>query len=339
VVDESVTTDAVTFQTGAVYALSNHLSATFNVSRGFRAPNSADLGGIGLSGGGGFGITPSRAADLGGLIGSTAGTDAVSTGTPIPALSAESLYAFEPGLRLTTDRVTASIALFDLEYLDTVQRRAIVFPAGIVGTTISGYQVVRQDANGLAYIAQDIRPIGTAVNLDRSRIRGFEADGTVRLAANWTALGYFSMSEGRLRWSRGGTWIEGSMTFARAQTKLNSGDLTDARTGAARTRNSIASYFNGTAVDLGLVKSGVLVQTGETLAQVQNRLMGTAATTYLYTDGPGFVTVGARAGFRLLPQLDLTIIGENLTDRNYRVYGSGVDAPGANITVRTSYRF
>ena len=33
----------------------------------------------------------------------------------------------------------------------------------------------------------------------------------------------------------------------------------------ARTRSSIAGYFNGTASDLGLVRGGVLLATGETL--------------------------------------------------------------------------
>ena len=358
VVNETVTTRAVTFQVGTVVTVTKHVYATFSVSRGFRAPNSADLGQIGLSGGGGFGITPSRAAALGGLVGSTGAADAVSTGNPIPALGPEELYAFEPGLRFKAGRVDSSITVFDLEYLDTVQRRSIVFPGNIVGSVISGYQVVRQDANGLAYIAQDTRPIGTSVNLDRSRIRGFEADGNVRIASKWTAFGYFSMSEGhlmstgepirrmsppmggaRLRWGGNRTWVEGVVTFARPQTRLNSGDLSDARIGATRTRTSIANYFNGTATDLGLVKNGILVETGENVTQVQSRLLGTAPSAPLFKEAPGFAVFGARAGIRLQSHLDLTVIGENLTDKNYRFYGSGVDAPGFNMEIRTRYRF
>lgn len=358
VIDERVIVHAVTFNAGTAVTLNRHATATFSVSRGFRAPNASDLGGIGLSGGGGFGITPSRAAALGGLVGTTVGTDAVSTGQPVPALGPEALYAFEPGVRFRAGRVAGSLTAYDLEFMDTVQRRAIVFPAGIVGSTISGYQVVRQDANGLAYIAQDIRPIGTSVNVDRSRIVGFEAESSAQLAARWTAFGYFSMSNGRLlatsepirrmpppmggarlRWSGARTWVEGVMTFARAQTRLNSGDSTDARIGAARTRASIATYFNGTATDLGLVRGGVLAATGETLAQVQTRLLGSAASAPLFTEAPGFVELGARANVRVLPQLDVTVIGANLTDRNYRLYGSGVDAPGVNIQIRTRYRF
>ena len=358
VTTDSVTMSAMTFQTGAVVRVSERVNATLSVSRGFRASNSSDLGSIGLSGGGGFGISPSAAAALGGLVGSTGSTDAVSTGVPIPALRPEVMYAYEPGVRIRAGRFSGALTAFDLEYLDTPQRRAIVFPANIVGTSVFGFQVVRQDAAGLAYIAQDIRPIGTSVNVDRARILGFEANGDVRLARQWTATAHYSMSNGRLqttgeymrrmsppiggarlRWNGARTWVEGAVTFAQTQTRLNSGDLTDARIGATRTRTSIANYFNGTATDLGLVRGGFLAATGETVAQVQTRLLGSATSGLLFPNAPGFVAVGARAGVPVTTHLDLIVIGENLSDRNYRLYGSGVDSPGINLEVKARYRF
>ena len=358
VTPDSVTMSAVTFQTGAVVRVSDQVNATLSVSRGFRASNSADLGSIGLSGGGGFGISPSAAAALGGLVGSTGSTDAVSTGVAIPALRPEVMYAYEPGIKIRAGRFSGALTAFDLEYLDTPQRRAIVFPGNVVGTSIFGFQVVRQDAAGLAYIAQDIRPIGTSVNFDRARILGFEANGDVRLARQWTATAYYAMSNGRLqstgeylrrmspplggarlRWNAGRTWVEGTVSFAQTQTRFNSGDLTDARIGATRTRTSIANYFNGTATDLGLVKGGILLATSETVAQVQTRLLGSATSGLLFSDAPGFVVVGARAGLPVTSHFDLIVIGENLTDKNYRWYGSGVDSPGVNLEMKARYRF
>jgi outer membrane receptor for ferric coprogen and ferric-rhodotorulic acid len=53
----------------------------------------------------------------------------------------------------------------------------------------------------------------------------------------------------------------------------------------------------------------------------------------------GFAVFGIRAGVRVTPQLDLTVIGENLGDVNYRLYGSGVDSSGVNVQIRTRYRF
>ena len=357
VVDEQVQVNAVTFSVGTVYSVTPSLNATFNVSRGFRAPNSSDLASIGLSGGGGFGIDPSRAATLGGVVGSTGGADAVSTGEAFSALRPEVLYAFEPGVRFRAGRYSASMTVFDLEYRDNFEARSIVFPASIVGTNIAGYDVVRVDGNGLAYIAQDTRPIRASINVGHSRIVGFETEGGVELARDWRARAYFSMSNGRvvggdylskmppplggasLRWSPGRFWAEGTTMFARPQSRLSSADLTDARIGATRSRTQIASYFNGTAVDLGYVSNGVLLATSETLAQVQTRVLGTATSAAMFTEAAGFVTVGARGGVTLRDGVEIIVIGENLADRNYRFIGSGADAPGANLQVRLRYAF
>ena len=356
--DERVSMQAVTFNSGLLLSITRNLNATFGVARGFRAASSADLGSIGLSGGGGFGITPSRAGALGGLVGSTGAVGAVSTGQRVPALGPEVVYSFEPGLKFQASRVSATFAAYDMESLDTIQRRAVVFDRNVVGMTIAGYQIVRQDAEGLAYIAQDIRPIGTNINADHARIRGFDAAGTVDLGRGWTTRAYFSMTNGRLlatgeylrrmppplggasvRWAAKTLWIEGTTMIAGAQSRFNSGDLTDARIGATRTRTSIANYFNGTATDLGMVKGGILQATGETLAQVQTRVLGNSASAPLFEQAPGFVVFGLRGGVRVSDAIDFTLIGENLSDRNYRVYGSGVDSPGINVQLRARYRF
>lgn len=355
---ENVTMRSATFQAASVVRLLDGLNLTAEVGRGFRAANAADLGSIGLSGGGGFEITPSKAGAMGALVGTTGAADARSTGSRVPALRPERTYHYELGLKARAGRFSGTINGFDMEFFDAIQRRALVFDTNVVGSTVSGFQIVRQDAVGLAYVAQDVRPIATRVNVDRARILGFDGEGEVQVRSSWTAGGYFSMSNGRLlatgesvrrmpppmggarvRWSGGRLWTEGVLTFAAEQTRLNSGDLSDARIGGLRTRTSIANFFNGTATDLGLVANGVLVQTGETLSQVQNRVLGSATSGPLFTTQPGFAVFGIRAGLRVTPQFDLTVIGENLGDVNYRLYGSGVDAPGVNVQVRTRYRF
>lgn len=358
VTKERVQSDAVTFSAGAVITISSRLNATFNVSRGFRAPNAADFGNVGLTGGGGFEVAPSTAAGLGGMVATSGAAGATSTGVPVPALGPEVVYAFEPGLRLRAGRVDASVTAFDIEYLDAIERRAIAFDRNIVGSTISGFEIVRQDANGLAFIAQDIRPVATRVNQGHARLLGFEAEGQVRLTARLALHAQTSMTNGRLlatgaylrrlppplgsvgiRWSTNRLVVDGTVDFAARQRRVSPLDLTDARIGGVRTRASIASFFNGTATDMGLVAGGVLLQTGETLAQVQTRVLGTATSAPLYTSAPGFVVLGARLNVRLSNRVNLIAIGENLTDRNYRFYGSGADAPGANLQVRLRASF
>jgi outer membrane receptor protein involved in Fe transport len=282
----------------------------------------------------------------------------VSTGEPVTQLAPEVVYQYELGVKAAAGRFTGAVNGFNLELHDFIQRRAVVFESSIVGTTLSGFAVVRMDPAGLAYIAQDVRPIATRVNVDRARVSGFEAEGEWRIDNAITASAYFSTSYGRVlpggefmrrmppamggakvRWSRNRFWTEGVVTFAVEQTRLNSGDIGDARIGALRTRASIATFFQGTATDLGLVRDGVLMATGESVSMVQDRVLGASASAPLYTQHPGFAVFGVRAGVRLTPSLDLSIFGENLTDLNYRLYGSGVDAPGINVQVRTRYRF
>lgn len=356
---DSVTMSDVTFQTGAVWRVTEALNATLSIGRGFRAANAYDLGAIGISGGG-FEIAPTAAARVGALIGSDDGTDAVGTDAQVEPLGPESSYAFEGGMKVRTSRLTASVLVFDLELVDIIQRRTAIFPTSVVGETFAGYTVIRQDEAGRAIIAQDPRPLVTRVNVDRARVVGVEADLQVRLAPAWLAGGWWSLANGReietdnvlrrmpppmgglrLKWepTNRGLWAEGTLTFARSQTRLSGGDLGDARIGARRTADDIAAFFTGTATDLGLVRDDRLVATGETLAAVQARLLGNATAVPLYTTTPGFAVLGLRAGVRLTSRLDLTVIAENVTDRNYRWHGSGVDAPGVNVQIRTQWRF
>ena len=359
---EDVDFDALTFNGAATVNIGRGLKAVFTAGRGFRAANASDLGSVGVSGGGGFEISPSTAKDLGAFVGTTDATDAVSTGVLAGGLKPESEMAYEAGLRFANSRVNVSATFFDLELKDAIARRALIFPTNVVGLTISGRTIDRQDAAGRAYIAIDARPIGTRANSSKGRILGVDVDALARLAPRWTARAWFSMANGRdiaadtyirrMNPPMGGatvSWdgprhlrVEGTMAFARAQTRLVTGDLTDARIGGRRTNAQIASYFNGTATDTGLVSGGILLATGETLAQVQTRLNGSTASSafsHLFGEAPGYVTVGARALYPLSSHVDLVLIGENLTDKNYRLIGSGVDSAGRNAQVRLRVRW
>jgi outer membrane receptor protein involved in Fe transport len=349
-----------TFNAGAVYAVTPGLTFTASVSRGFRAANAFDFGAIGLSGGAGFEISPQRAVELGGVRGSTDGATAVSTGQAVGGLDPERLMAYEAGVRWHSGRFSTSLTAFDLEFHDAIERRTLIFPASILGLDLSGYTVIRQDDIGRAYVAGEARPIVTRVNVSRSRIRGFEAEANVRIADALRARGWASMSPGTeletnlprrrmppgmggatLTWQPVGArwWVEGTMLAAGTQDRLSDADIGDARIGASRTPGSIAAFFNGTAVDRGLVAGGLLLATGETLAQVQSRVIGTSSLSAMFTETPGFVVFGLRGGVRLGSHLDLTLIGENLGDKNYRIHGSGVDEPGINMVARLRARF
>ena len=357
---QEIPTSDTTFQASGVYSVTPALTLTVSASRGFRAANAFDFGAIGLSGGAGFEISPQRAIELGGVQGSTDGATATSTGQAVGDLDAERLLSYEAGVRWQSTRVSASINIFDNEFHDAIERRTLLFPASIVGQDLAGYTVIRQDDIGRAYVAGDARPIVTRVNVSRSRVRGYEGEANFRLTSFLRTRAFGSMARGTeletgfprrrmppgmgggsVTWQPVGArwWVEATVVAATKQDRLSDGDIGDARIGASRTPASIAGFFNGTAVDRGLVRDGRLVSTGETLAQVQQRVLGGSTLLAMFTETPGFVVFGARAGTKLGSHVDLTVIGENLGDRNYRLHGSGVDEPGINVIARLRARF
>lgn len=124
-----------------------------------------------------------------------------------------------------------------------------------------------------------------------------------------------------------------------AQRRLNGGDIDDERIGASRSRADIASFFAGTRA-AALLDGDRLRLTGETLAQVQNRVLGaTAARVSLYQSTAGWLRLDVRGGRAIGERWQLLGALENLLDRNYRVHGSGMDAAGANAYMSLQFRW
>jgi outer membrane receptor protein involved in Fe transport len=84
---------------------------------------------------------------------------------------------------------------------------------------------------------------------------------------------------------------------------------------------------------------GTLKATGETLAEVQTRLLGTADSAPLFRAIPGYGLVNVRSGFRFNEAHEIALDFENLADKSHRAPGWGIDGPGRSITVRYRFRF
>jgi outer membrane receptor protein involved in Fe transport len=96
---------------------------------------------------------------------------------------------------------------------------------------------------------------------------------------------------------------------------------------------------------------GILISTGETLAQVQNRLLPIGATINgvtivnndtsvpLYTAVAGYGLIGVRGAFRFDEHSEIFLDFENIADKQYRGISWGVDGAGRGITLRYRYKF
>ena len=308
--DDSERFNAISGRIGAVLNIGHGFDIAAKYARGFRAPNTTDLGIIGLVGTG-FEVNSQTAASLGGLIGTTAGTDAVSTGIPVTRLIPETSDGFDLSLRYTSKRFSAELTGFTTKLNDVYFDQALILPPGAVGQFLGSEPIVSQNSRGwVSVAAAPTTPVLVRVNFDDARINGLEFNAQGRFSsqftgkANFTYIRAYSLLNGlppnieggipnpagflSLRYQpRSRFYLEAYSTLTGRQRRLSSLDLLDRRTGAARSRAAIQNFFRRGACVRGLTTpgsggcntaGGILISTGENLTQVQNRLLPIGAT-------------------------------------------------------------
>ena len=369
---DALDTSSLTFRGGAVLTPSKPWTVLVSVSRGFRAPHMTDLGTLGLTGSG-FEVAAPDVDGLGGTVGTTADASAASTGEAVTQVGPETSLQYDATVRYRGPRIHTELSLFVNNIYDNIQKQALILPQGAVGRTLGGVPITSQDANGVVFVAATTVPVLVRANFDQARIWGIEYSAEARLANTLTlntALTYLRAKDTTtglppnieggtpapdgwfsLRWMRAdGRWsFEPYAHVAWKQTHLSSLDLGDRRTGAGRSRASIRAFFLNGAASHGWISAGadsvagtvddLLMATGETLAQVQDRVLGPGvSSSSLFPAIPGYATFGLRAAFRA-GRHAVTVDAENLNDRNYRGMSWGMDAPGRGVTVKYAARF
>jgi hemoglobin/transferrin/lactoferrin receptor protein len=370
---DSVRADAFTFRTGIIGHVTGAFSLSANVSHGFRVPHMTDLGTLGLTGAG-FEVAAPDIAGMGGMVGDSALATAVSTGIPVSQVGPESSLSYEFTGRYRTRRVSESITFFVNDISDNITKQALILPAGAVGQSLGGQTITAQTPSGTVFVSASTAPVLVRANYDDARLYGFEHRGNILLTPHWqvgTVFTYVHAADRRTGFApniEGGTpapqgylslhysspkgrwWLEPFVYAAYRQDRLSTLDLEDRRTGATRSRSNIQNFFRNGARVRGWVVPGpdgifgnaddILSATGETLAQVQNRVLGLGVNSLpLYTTVPGFVTFNLRGGVTFGERQKLTATFENIGDRNYRGISSGVDAPGRSVSFRYTIGF
>ena len=383
--DDSERFAAFSGRVGAVINVGSGFDIAAKYARGFRAPNTTDLGIVGLVGTG-FEVNSQTAASLGGFIGTTAGSDAVSTGIPITRLTPETSDNFDLSLRYTSRRFGAELTGFTNKLSDVYFDQALILPPGAVGKFLGSEQIVSQ--NGRGWVSVGVAPgspVLVRVNFDTARINGVEFNSRARFSdqfsarANLTYIRAYSLLNGLPPNIEGGVpnpagnfslryqpssrfYVEGYSTVATRQRRLSSLDLSDRRTGAARSRGAIQNFFRRGACVRGLTTPGptgcgsasstaTLISTGETLLQVQNRLLPIGSTINgvtlvdansnvpLFTAVPGYVLVGMRGAVRVSDRSEFLFDFENIGDKQHRGISWGIDGGGRGVTLRYRYKF
>jgi hemoglobin/transferrin/lactoferrin receptor protein len=371
--DDSLRVDDFSGRVGAVVTLLDGLNFAFNFSRGFRAPNITALGSVGLVGVG-FQVATADVLNLNATIGTTADESAISTGIPVTPLSSETSNNYDFSLRYRYRRIETDATGFIIDYNNTIVRQTLILPQGAVGRRLGSQIIERQNAAGAVFVPLSSAPVLVQANFGGTRLYGFEYTLNLRLTNDWTFGGNYSYVHAadratgappnlggggippqlgflRLRYQPNGVhyWLEAYSTLAGRQDRLSTLDLSDRRTGAARSRANIQNFFQRGACVYGLTTpgsngrcgspGGTLRAMGETLAQVQTRVLGTANSAPLFAAIPGYGLINLRGGLRLNERNEITADFENIGDKSHRLPGWGVDGPGRSVTVRYRYQF
>jgi hemoglobin/transferrin/lactoferrin receptor protein len=305
---------------------------------------------------------------MNGFVGSTADATAVSTGRPVEQVKPETSLNVDGGVRFRNSRFRLEFNTFSNTIDGNIQKQALILPAGAVGTTIGGEVITSQTADGAVFVAASTVPVLVRANFDKARVWGVEWLGQIKLGQD-TTLGttYTYMSARDLNTNlppniEGGTpapggtvwvryakttqkwWVEPYVVAAQEQKNLSTLDQGDRRTGATRTRTQIQNYFRRGATVNGWISAGadgafgnaddILIETGETLIQVQDRVLGVGVNSKpLFTSVPSYVLYGVRFGLTFGAHTIL-VDAENLSDTSFRGISWGMDGPGRGISFR-----
>jgi hemoglobin/transferrin/lactoferrin receptor protein len=370
--DDALDASSVTFRAGVVGTLAAGLNLTANVSRGFRAPHITDLGTLGLTGSG-FTVSAAEVKGLGAAIGTAAGATATSSGKAVEAAGPETSLNYEGGVSYRGRRVSTDARFFVNDVYDNIAYQALILPSGAVGIALGDQVITSQGSTGVVYVPASSSPVLVRVNYGDARIMGFEHRLDWSIAPRWsvgtvltvlrakdTATGLAPNIEGgtpgpdfwlKLRYASpaGRCWIEPLLHVVGQQTRLSTLDLEDRRTGATRTKTNIRNFFYNGATARGWVTPGadgiagnaddILTVTGETLAQVQARVLGSADSGPMFATVHGYTTAAIRGGIRLGGTHEISFELENLGDENYRGIAWGLDGPGRGLSVSYTTKF
>ncbi len=339
---------------------------------GFRAPNLNDLGALGLNDLG-YEIPVRDALPWQPLLAANAGESALSKGVRVRALAPERLKNAEAGWQGAWARVEARVQVFAARLGDPIVRRTLLFDASRVPDSLGGIpvrmlpQTPQQAVQGVVAVATpfDARAVKAFVNDGRTDYRGVESLLRWRLSPRWSARAAYSFIAGNdldphrpvrrlppqsghfaLRRDAGRRWwAEAGVLAAGAQRRLSGGDLDDERIGAARSRNDIRAFLAGARASGFLDGQGRFRPTGETPDQIMARVLPAtlgitdAQRAPLYAATPGWARFDVRGGWNAGEFWVISAGIHNTFDRNFRVHGSGVDAPGRSFLVQVLRRW
>ncbi len=249
---------------------------------------------------------------------------------PSPVLRPETSWTVEGGLKAKHAYFRGALTLFHSRISGLVARRPV--QEAYAGEALPQlHQDLIREYEGIDVLVFD--------NVDEAQFQGVELAGLAPILPAWSIYGNAALLRGEVlkingkvpdpekpwearirrepplnaivgvQWEPLNTqfWATLFVRAAAEQRRLNRSDIRDPRIqGSTRDPAEVEFDDNGNAVDAGT---------------------------------PGWWTLNVRGGVKLFESTRLTLAFENLLDRRYRPHGSGVNAPGFNVSVSLDSRF
>lgn len=249
---------------------------------------------------------------------------------PSPDLEAETSWTIEGGLKAKHSSFSGALTLFHSRINGLVARRPV--QEAYAGETLPQlHQDLIKEYEGIDVLVFD--------NVDEAQFQGVELAGLAPIRPAWSVYGNVALLRGEvlklngkapdpkkpweartrrepplngivgIQWEPENTqyWATLFVRAAASQRRLNRSDIRDPRIqGKTRDPAEVVFDSNGNAVDAGT---------------------------------PGWWTLNIRGGVKLFDYTRLTLSLENLLDQRYRPHGSGVNAPGFNVSLSLDNRF
>ena len=251
---------------------------------------------------------------------------------PSPDLRPETSWTAEAGFKTQHSYFRGALTLFYSRISGLVARKPV-------------QEAYQEKGEPIPQLHQDLikqyKDIDVLVfdNVDEAQFQGVELAGLVPIRSTWSIFGNVALIRGEVltingvapdpskpweartrrepplngiigvQWEPVNTpyWAMFFVRGAAEQRRLNRSDIRDPRIqGATRDPAEVQFDANGYALDAG---------------------------------SPGWWTLNVRGGIRLFDYTHLTLSLDNLLDKRYRPHGSGINAPGFNVSLSLDNRF
>jgi len=223
-----------------------------------------------------------------------------SVDVPTPGLDAENSTNCELGAKMKNKKVRGEIFYYYSMLNDFIRR---------VPTTYQGQQYADPPTNSVRYYGKE--------NFGKGHVEGVEVKAGYTIDKEWSLFGNFMWMEGK-----GDDLVSGEK-------------VTTYLSRMAPTRGRIGFRWDAPSEKCWVEVYSVMADRQEKLSPSDE-----GDTSRIPPGGtPGYVTYNIRGGIKIRKDMKVSAAVENVTNVDYRIHGSGVNAPGTNFVFSFELKF